>query len=617
MVQFGEQHTICVLEPILMVFQAGVMSEWANDVQCFLLEHFNTIHNSPSHIYHSALPLSPSSSWFYKHYIAEASPMVKVVKGLSIGWGVCSQTTLLSSRTLSLSHHGNSIAVGSQSGDIIILDAITGSQSAVLSGHTEEVNCVVFSSDGTSLVSGGDDKTIKLWDIQTGGVVKTFLGHSEGVWSVSTSADFTTIASGSYDKRIHLWNIQTGECYHTIQQQQIVFYVMISPKGLQHLISISDRKVWQWDANGCLIRPPFDGYHVSFSSDGAQFASCFEKTITVHNSNSGAITTQFQVTDNAHRCCFSPDNKFIVVAVNITAYWWDITTSEPQLVETFICHTKMITSLIFSSSTTLISASEDNSVKFWQIGAQSTDQALIDLKSTSVPSAPIKSVALQSKEGIAIICDLDGVIASWDISSGICKTSSQTPTNPSCMRDAQVVNGGLIIVWHIDEKIHAWDAENGELLWEVDLPWSTIDDLRISGDRSRVFALYDSSIWAWSLQTGEVVWKMETECWGDSESLIVDGSKVWVRGIGSNCKGWDFGIPGSTPMEFPNTPMLPSPSRLWDPKQASIKNSATGEVVFQLSRSFTKPVKVQCDDSYLVAGYQSGEILILDLKNVK
>ena len=100
-------------------------------------------------------------------------------------------------------------------------------------------------------------------------------------------------------------------------------------------------------------------------------------------------------------------------------------------------------------------------------------------------------------------------------------------------------------------------------------------------------------------------------------TLIVDGSKVWAWIGQSNYKGWDFGTPGSTPVELPNIPTLPVPSRLWNPNQARIKNPATGEVVFQLSGRFANPVSVQCDDSYLVAGYESGEILILDLINLK
>ena len=150
MVQFGEYYAICLPESILMVIQVGVISEWANDGQRFLLEHYDTIHKSPSHIYHSALLLSPPSSWLYKHYSAEASTMVKVVKGVSGGWGVCFQTTLLGNVQLPLSYHNNRIVVASEAGDIVILTAITCSQLAVLSGHTDQVTCVVFSSDGMS-----------------------------------------------------------------------------------------------------------------------------------------------------------------------------------------------------------------------------------------------------------------------------------------------------------------------------------------------------------------------------------------------------------------------------------------------------------------------------------
>ena len=518
---------------------------------------------------------------------------------------------------MTLSHHNNSIAVDAGCGDILILNAITGSQSGILSGHTGEVRCVVFSSGGTSLVSGGDDTTVKLWDVQTGGVVKTFFGHTNTVHSVSISADSTTIASGSNDKTICLWNVQKGEPYHTIQQQGSVDCIVLSPTDPQYIMSISDQKVWQWGANGCQIRPPFDGSHVAFSPDGAQFFSCFKKVITAHNSSSGAITTEFQAADEAWQCCLSPDNELVAVAAGKTAYCWDITASKPKLVETFIGHTDGITSLIFSSSTTLISASWDESVKFWQIGAQSADPAMIDLKPTSLPSAPILSVILQSKEAIAFTCDSSGVIRVWDIPTGTCKTFSQTPAKDHDCWDAQLVNGRLIFVWGVGKRIYAWDGENGELLWEMDIPWGGVEDLKISGGGSWIFCIYTPWVWALSLQTGEVIEEMDIGHHKSIGSLVVDDSRAWACWDESNYKGWDFGIPGSTPVELPYMPTIPAPSRLWDPMKARIKNPATGEVVFQLSGRFANPVSDQCNDSYLVAGYESGEVLILDLTNVK
>jgi WD40 repeat protein len=101
-------------------------------------------------------------------------------------------------------------------GNIIILNATTGIQTAILSGHTISVCSITYSSNGIFLVSGSHDKTVKLWDVQTGGLVKTFYGHTGSVLSVSISADCTRIASGSSDCTIHLWDIQTGECYCVI-----------------------------------------------------------------------------------------------------------------------------------------------------------------------------------------------------------------------------------------------------------------------------------------------------------------------------------------------------------------------------------------------------------------
>jgi WD40 repeat protein len=353
---------------------------------------------------------------------------VKVIKGLPAEWGECSRTVLLSSPPWSLSYHKNTIAVGSEHGNIIILDAITGSQTGVLSGHTKMVQSLIFSSNGALLVSGSWDCTVKLWDIQTGGVIKTFSGHNDWVGSVSISADCTRIASRSTNGTINLWDIQTGECHHTIQQQINAYDVCFSPTDPQHLLFVSDEKVWQWDINCHQIMPLFNGNSIAFSSDGTQFVTCYEGVATVHNSNSGAVMSELQVTDVwVHFCCFSPDGRLVAGVDSDTVYIWNITNSNPHLVRTSICHTRYITSLVFSSPFSLISASEDKSVKIWQIGALSTGSVVTDPNPVSTASATLQSTTLQAKYGITITSDSDGMVKTWDISTGLCKASYQTP----------------------------------------------------------------------------------------------------------------------------------------------------------------------------------------------
>jgi len=448
-----------------------------------------------------------------------------VVKGLPAGWGTCSRTVILDQVPLTLTHWKDTIAVSSNSANIIILNRITGIQTAILSGHTASVRSLAFSPDGTSLVSGSHDKTIKLWDVQTGGVVKTFYGHTNWVLSVSISADHTTIASGSNDKTIRLWDIQTEECHCVIEQQNQVNYVMFSPTDSQYLKSVSGHKVWHWNINGHQTHPAHTGSYFTFSPDGTQLVSCHMKDVVIQNSSSGEIVSKFHmVKGEIYACCFSPDGRLVAGSCGQTVYVWNITGPHPHPIKTFTGHT-FITSLAFPSPSSLISSSSDNSIKFWEIGALQADPLVADPESTSLSSARIVSITLQAEDKIAISIDSDRVVRTWDISTGLCKASIQTTTKDSRHQDIRMINGRLIYVSYIDNKIHLWNVEKGELLQTVN---ATLDDhvidFRISGDGSNVFFLHWKSIQAWSIQSGNVC-KVELQFWTPKKSLTVTGVK--------------------------------------------------------------------------------------------
>ena len=541
-----------------------------------------------------------------------------MVKGTETGWGTCSRTVSLDRKILNLSYWNNIIAVGSAPSDIIILDAITGSQRAILSGHTDEVNCLTFSADGRSLVSGSDDRTVKLWDIQTGGAVKTFHGHTAQVWSTSISADCTRIASGSADSTVYLWDIQTGVSLCTIKQQHPVEHVSFSPMDPQHLISISGGKVWWWDVDGHQIPPIYDGSSISFSPDHTQFILCNGTVVTVQNSDSGTIVAEFHVAGpNAKDCCFSPDGRLVAAAAWNTAYVWDITSPDPHLVETFFGPTDGISSLVFSSPFSLISASEE-SVRFWQLSALSADQAITDPE-----SPPIRSVSLQARAGIAISSDQDGVVKTWDLSTGLCKATFQIPDMPTNNKDAKMIDGRLIFAWYNNGKIHIWDTEKGELIKTMDpLKTPGCIELRISGDGSKVLFLHQGGIQAWSMWTWEHVGEVKLESMGRAYLgyLSIDSSRVWIySGDSLTQEGWDFGVSGSSPVPFdPSTgrPHLELIGGIETDGPPWIKDTATGKEVFQLRGKYAKPVDIQWDGQYLVAGYGFGEILILDFHHV-
>jgi len=554
--------------------------------------------------------------------------VTKVVEGLPVEWGMCSRIVLLNNCPWTLSYWNNTIAIGSAHKDILVLDAITGSQTAVLSGHEDQVRSLTFSSDGISLVSGSFDKTVKLWDVQTGGVVKTFHGHTDRIYSVSISADHITIASGSEDKTLRLWDIQTGECHQIIEQWDRVTCISFSPKNLQCLlISTSGGTVQQWNTNGHKVGPTYSGYQIAFSpDDSGQFISCAGIGITVQNIDSGVVVAKFHTKNGYYYpCCFSPDGRFVAFTARRNAYVLDITGSDPYLVGTFVGHTNDITSLAFSSPSTLISVSLDKSVKFWQIGTLSTDQVMGGQKSIPFTPAPTKSISLKARNDIFIPNNLDGVIKTWGI-TGLCKGSLQIPAKDSHQSNIQLIDSKLIFAWYTDDKINIWDAKKGELLWTINVSGGAVKDLRVSGDGIKIFCLYEKFIQAWDIWTREAVGTVKSE-WNILEVLAMEGSKIWIKVLveagasypTTEAQGWDFEVPGSPPVGVSDEPpdmLCLNENKQWETNMSRMKDTITGKVIFQLPERFGKVVHVQWGDQYLVVSFVSREVLVLDLSHV-
>ena len=616
----GEYYANQLLMCMLMSVQAAISRKWTDDSQRFLLEHLDTVSNSPSQIYHSALPLSPPTTFLQKYYHSEFSQEVKVVRELSAGWGTCSRTVSLGIDVYDISYFNNTVAIGSGHKDIIVLDVITGSQTAILSGHTDEVLSIVFSSDGRSLVSGSVDTAVKLWDMQTGGAIKTFSGHTEMVHAVSISADCITITSGSYDKTVRLWDAQTGECHHIIEQQIRVYSMKFSPTDPYHFFFMSNRKIMQWNISGHEVGPIFEGDFVNFSPDSTQNVSRCEKIATVRNTSSGAVVTTFPVVpDDRDYCCFSPDGRLIAASAGRVAHVWDVTGLEPHLIGTFIGHTDDIWSLAWSSPSSLISVSTDQSVKFWKIRTKPTALVGTDSKPISIVPVTIISITLQAKDNIFITSDSDGVVRVCDMFTGLCKASFQTPAKGTNKRDTQLINGRLVLVWHTDQEIKIWDVEKEELLHVVDGP-VYLQDLKIAEDGFRVISIGEREIQAQSIQTGKVVGKAGIKfIQYNHASLTVYGSRVWVHYPTAETQVWDFGTPDSPPVQLTNIPLqIPhhTGTMLWDAGPSCVKERVTGKVVFCLSKGYGKPTNMQWNDQYLVASFISGEVMVLDFSHV-
>lgn len=549
-----------------------------------------------------------------------------MVKGLPAGWGACSHTVLFKISAEAFSYWKNSVAVGKRKG-ILLLNAMTGSCAAVLSGHAGWVLSVTFSSDGAFLASGGDDQTVKFWDIQTGGIINTFSGHTGQVSQISISVDSTMIASGSQDMTIRLWDIEKGKCHKVISLNSSA-QLSFSLTNPQHFVTVSDGQVWQLDTDGQQIGEPYNGSYIAFSSDGSQSVLYHKGVVTVQNSRSREVIAEFSVSSGTWvgRCCLSPDSRLVAVVIKDTICVWDITSPDPHLTETFVGHTRPIKGLVFSSPTSLISVSLDESVRFWQIGTSLTDLVETELRSALKQSSSVR-ITLQTKYGIIITSDQDGLVRTWDFSTGLCTESFQTPAKDlntrgsQNIRDIQLIGGELILVWHRDQEINIWDVRKGGLLLAIALSESDseeLDDMRISGDGSKLLLYCGEYIKALCMQTGEAVGEVQFEDELYRQFLTLDGSRVWVSHV-SGYEGWDFGSSESPPVVLVGQPpnkLHPNGRVFWNTYLSRVQDVATGNVLFQLARGFGKLHDVQWSDEHLVFCFKSGKVWILDFSHM-
>lgn len=54
------------------------------------------------------------------------------------------------------------------------------------------------------------DKLIKIWDATTGDIIQTLSGHSEGISDIAWSSHNDYIASASDDKTVRIWSLDVG-----------------------------------------------------------------------------------------------------------------------------------------------------------------------------------------------------------------------------------------------------------------------------------------------------------------------------------------------------------------------------------------------------------------------
>jgi len=97
-----------------------------------------------------------------------------------------------------------------------------------------------WSPDGHFLAIGEAGGTVQVRDAMKGTVTLSLYGHTGAVWAVER------IASGSWDTTVQVWQATTGQHLFTYRDHQdIIGAVAWSPDGTRIASAADDLRVWQ------------------------------------------------------------------------------------------------------------------------------------------------------------------------------------------------------------------------------------------------------------------------------------------------------------------------------------------------------------------------------------
>lgn len=255
-----------------------------------------------------------------------------------------------------------------------------------LDGHNGRVGALAWNQH--VLTSGSFDSTIINHDVRVQQHnISTFSRHEGEVCGLKWSPDGSTLASGGNDNLLNLWNLQNSQPLHTLTE---------------HVSAVKALAWCPWQPNLLASGKPLSSpspFHLSsvliFSLGGGTVDRC----IKFWNTQTGTMLNSIDTGSQVCSLLWSKHHKEIVsshgFSKNQLCVW-----KYPSMVKVaeLTGHESRVLHMALSpDGTTVLSASPDESLRFWKIFEQRSETAK---GAANVAGAVPKKLAASSARGI-------------------------------------------------------------------------------------------------------------------------------------------------------------------------------------------------------------------------
>lgn len=264
--------------------------------------------------------------------------------------------------------------------------------------HDAAVVTLSYSSDGDKVVTGDRIGIIKLWGCN--GLLLKILeqSHKGSVSQVIFSPGSQYIASAGFDGQVFLWSRQDDfselvKLDYGSEKQSPILKLVFSPNGKYLAAGNSEGQVYLWTRDGQLVNTFQYGGTVSSS-----FETAFK------GNKDGIFTMQFS--PNSALLAFSGGKGIIQVQ--------DLEQKTTRLLSD---HDAAAYQIVFSSDgVTLASASEDGTVKLWELRRGDGDELVHTLRGHQ---GPVYRVRFGPHDDVLATGGADGIVRLWLRDKGV------------------------------------------------------------------------------------------------------------------------------------------------------------------------------------------------------
>jgi len=304
---------------------------------------FHPIQQSASHIYHSALPLSPTSSLIRSRFSRENTRIAGCFGTLD-KWGPVLRTiqgTLGDFSCVTTIGHTSTARIAAACGDgtVGIYDSVTGVLRLSLN-PPNPIQAIAGSPDGSALFcTHRENPSVTIWDIQTGGLIHTLPPKGEArhpIQATSISPDGSMLFSTHRDRpSVTVWDIRTGEPIHTFVLEGEAKDTAISLGGRYLACSFHDGTLNVWEVTTKLGGPAFDrGSPITclcWLASEEHLVVASEASVHIWDVAARTVLHAFSIQDPIRGVIYSKNHRRLAIAAG-SGVESAITTINPQLV---------------------------------------------------------------------------------------------------------------------------------------------------------------------------------------------------------------------------------------------------------------------------------------------